>query len=217
MSNKQTLNISPRNQDRIDFLERGIQAGNKYKGDKPDMTNWTYLDVGCNTAEMTLLIHEYNKFAVTECVDVMTTAEFKKAAAPGVLESDLIYRKVRGGNKIPFTAKSVDLITCFQSIHHFQDTLGMLKSINHVGKPGALLYIRDHDADAKDTKLVNYLDAIHVKYGDNPAEIQYRSRKQLTTLLKSAGFKLIEYLDYPANSPNPQATYHAIYVKTRNV
>lgn len=204
---------SSRNRDRIEFLNNAIKFAEKKYKVKSNLTKWHYLDVGCNTAEMTLAISKFYKFAVTCCTDVMTPAEFKKNAAPGVIKSNIVYRKVQFDYKIPFPAESMDLLTCFQAIHHFTKPVEMLESIYKVLKPNGLLYIRDHNADPKNKKLVKYLDGIHEYYGDDPSTITYRSAVQLTKVLKTAGFELIKYFYYRPINPNPQATYHAIYRK----
>ena len=49
---------------------------------------------------------------------------------------------------------SVDLVTCIMSMHHFRDFNQMLKEISRVLKPGGYLFIREHDVDIQDFKLI---------------------------------------------------------------
>lgn len=140
---------------------------------------------------------------------------------------------------IPLGDSSVDLITCFVSIHHFQNV--MLKEISRILALGGFLVIREHDANPD---MIAYLDGIHlmdalsrrewsvgqvsITQNENLSDQErteklyssfqgldiwsgYFSFNSISKTLTSLGFELIAKREYQGN--NPQALYHACFRK----
>ena len=53
--------------------------------------------------------------------------------------------------------KSVQLVTCIMSMHHFRDFAQMLSEIKRVLRPGGYLFVREHDVPANRPKLAQTL------------------------------------------------------------
>lgn len=108
---------------------------------------------------------------------------------------------------------SVDLVTCFVAIHHFQDPVLMFQEICRILRPAGLLFIREHDVTSQ--SLAVRLELMHRMYSDPDYPCYFRSRDSLAHTIKSFGFKLIGSHQYDFNF-NPQALYHELYLYTSN-
>lgn len=170
----------------------------------------TYLDVGCGNAEITSQIANTFKIEKIYGADVYSPEEYKNIKTDPFIEYHQII-----DNKINLPDHSVDLITCFMSIHHFIDFDKMMTEIHRVLKPRGWLFFREHNVPKEASKLRTQLDELHIKFPDHPGGIiNYWERHELKTALENKhGFKHLANSDYPKNINNPKAIYHSLYLK----
>jgi 2-polyprenyl-3-methyl-5-hydroxy-6-metoxy-1,4-benzoquinol methylase len=89
-----------------------------------------------------------------------------------------------------------DLITCFESIHHFgEHTDNILHNIYNLLSPRGLLIIREHDVSSEQVSVISYLEWVHLTYTlVNNEHLQsltpscYRSNSELEELMIKVGF-----------------------------
>ncbi len=168
----------------------------------------TFLDVGCGNAEITVAIAQAYQIPAggVYCADVFPATEFTTQTVQ--------YSQVKD-NHIDLPDQSMDLITAFVAMHHFENFDAMMKEINRILKPGGYLFFREHDVPlTRNEVIVKYLDELHTKYADHPGgPINYLNRANLkSTLVTDFGFIHIDDLDYPYPS-NPQQLYHSLFKK----
>lgn len=159
----------------------------------------TYLDLGCGDGSITTAVGKHLKAKNVFGADVD-------------MKSDINFNYLRViNNQIPLADNSVDFITCFVSIHHFEQIHLMFLEIDRVLKDGGLLYIRDHD-------IINMTDytvitLMHIFYAASQPDAGYSgyycSRSELHKYLERRSYNLIATHKY--RSPNPQQIYHSLY------
>lgn len=165
----------------------------------------TFLDVGCGDATITVEVGKiYNVEKMYGC-DVFPVSEFKAIEC-----SNFTYYQVVE-NKIPLEDGAIDLVSCFVSIHHFDNFPAMAREINRVIKPGGYLFIREHDCDPSNTKLVEYLDDMHKKFPDHQGDTYYWSKVNLRKVLEENGYEFLGEDTYTGY--NPQQIYHSLFKK----
>ena len=122
---------------------------------------------------------------------------------------------------LPFSNNSIDLVTCYMSMHHFTDPHLLFGDIQRVLMPGGYLFIREHDVvNTLSDNLIPYLDLMHmmefirsgIDITDNITSIyrRYWSRSELDSLLAKFGFQAVSSQQYLARY-NPQRIYHTLY------
>ena len=125
------------------------------------------------------------------------------------------YRQLKD-DVIPLPDNSVDLITVFMAIHHFENFDKMISELVRVLQPSGFLFIREHDVAAGDKVLKATLDNMHKSFSDHMTTgvLNYWPRAELKARLIE-GWKLKHVLDddYPPSVPNPQSIYHSLYAK----
>lgn len=196
----------PTNVDKRDF-RKSERVTHLLKLLKPNTQITSYLDIGCGNAEVTAQITKEYKIHQTYGVDVYDASDFK-----AIDDTTINYKQVID-SKIDVPDNSIDLITCFMSIHHFVNFSTMMKEMIRVLKPGGFLFFREHDVPESNKKLKSFLDKKHEEYPDHPGGIiNYWSRPKLKYyFVNNCAFKHIGDSDYPARNPNPQAIYHSLY------
>lgn len=169
----------------------------------------TFLDIGCGNAEITDEIAKFFKIPNVYGADVYPTLKIDPDRP--VVQLTQYYQVTN--NHIPLPDHSVDLITCFMSVHHFDEFKLMVQEICRLLKPNGFIFLREHDVPKNNQRLINFLNDKHTQYPDHSGPIHYWSRvdlrKELTTQYH---FICIAHSDYPRNIPNRQAIYHDLYV-----
>ena len=180
---------------------------------KPRRKVWSLLDIGCGNAEITNQIADTLRIKYPYGADVYDEKQFK----PPHEKSRVKYIQVKTdeGSKIDLPNNSVDLITCFMAIHHFQDFQAMMDEICRVLKPKGWLFIREHDVPEHHLALKETLDQLHLKFPDHPpGPINYWPRTKLKQKLTDEfQLKHLADSDYPSKINNKQAIYHSLFFK----
>jgi ubiquinone/menaquinone biosynthesis C-methylase UbiE len=165
----------------------------------------SFLDIGCGNAEITdeigQLLHITNVYGA----DVFPTLKRDPS------ESKTQYHQVVD-NQINLLDHSIDLITCFMSIHHFENFPKMMTEIGRLLKPDGLLFIREHDVPPTNGCLIQELNEKHKQFPDHSGPINYWSRSDLhKELIDHYHFIHLADSNYPKHINNKQAIYHALY------
>ena len=104
---------------------------------------------------------------------------------------------------------SVELVTCFMTLHHLEDLSGGLSDIKRILKDDGLLFIREHDVSPKNDQLKEFLVNKHLKYND--VYQNYYSKDELISRLESFGFEHLADSIYTPGTSNPQHIYHSMF------
>jgi ubiquinone/menaquinone biosynthesis C-methylase UbiE len=171
-----------------------------------DFTASDYLDVGCGDGSITIAVGRRVGAIRITGVDIHDH-----------ISNDYSYINVAKCNyRLPVPDASYDLITCFVSIHHFEDQR-LLTEIARVLRPNGFLVIREHDVDSS-PDTVPYLEMVHwvdsVSRNDLDSLQQYCgffSYEDICKTLSSLGLSTQAVVRYP--EPNPQKLYHASFQK----
>ena len=223
----QTVDIG-RAKARASFLGYLLDIYTRETGITPNFQ--TYLDVGCGSGEITSEVQDEFDIPETYAADIIPIQ------CPERLPLDVVESKGVGtveqkgrkkeptfilikDDKIDLPDNSIDLVTAYVAIHHFENYQKMLNEIVRVMKPGGLLFIREHDA--KPDKQP-FLDLVHSavmagrdKFNEEFVQTYFSSfttKPELIKSLESFGFDFIGDLTYDKSIPNPQNLYHALFV-----
>lgn len=159
-----------------------------------------YIDIGCGDGEITTEIH---KAYVNPQKGITLGIDYKNELFPDSGKGRIDKRKKINlinydGVNIPAKNNSVDLITCFQSLHHIPNKMNTIKEIARVVKKNGIVIIREHDAQTEDDK--KYIDIQHILYGYlkddnkyilNNYKAYYESLNSYVKKFKSLGFQCI--------------------------
>ena len=187
-----------RNSERVSHLLKIFRPNRKVN---------SILDIGCGNAEITSEIAKVFDIKQVYGADVYDKSVFQQSDKTTNVE----YKQVID-NKIDIPDHSVDLITCFMSIHHFADFGQMMKEICRILKPKGWLFIREHNVTSYELEC--FLNDMHLKYPDHPGgPINYWEREDLkATLYKDYKLRHLCNSDYPARMKNTQAIYHSLFI-----
>jgi ubiquinone/menaquinone biosynthesis C-methylase UbiE len=193
--------VAVRNSERLSHLINVFQ---------PHRSVTSILDIGCGNAEITQEIANYYKIKTVHGADVYPEKDFKQPDQ----NASVKYHQV-ANSQIDIADKSIDLVVCMMSIHHFDDFHKMMVEICRILKPRGWIFFREHDVGKDDHELKKTLDEMHKQYPDHPGDnINYLSRTELARKLKeNYRFRFIKASDYPKHIRNKQAIYHALYLK----
>lgn len=186
--------VKKRSSDRVNHLEILLEPQNKE-------SIGSFLDLGCGNGEVTKEIATKFKIEQIWGSDVYDS----KQAPEGVN-----YLQVEN-NQLGLPDDSVELLTCFMTMHHFEDFDLMMQTITRVLKPGSYLFIREHDVPPGNLKLKKTLDDLHKKFPDHAGPINYWSRDDLRKELAKHGFRHLGDSNYPKECRNWQAIYHSLF------
>jgi len=168
------------------------------------------LDVGCGNGDITSSIASVYDIPATDvhCADVFDPANFTG-------NKSMTYHQVVGNSLSFLPDQSIDLITAFVSMHHFEDFDAMMKEINRVLAPGGYFFFREHDVPTtRNEILIKKLNKMHEEFSDHPeGPINYLNRNNLKdTLINDYQLEWIGDSDYTGG--NPQRLYHSLFKKS---
>lgn len=176
------------------------------------LRQFSYLDLGCGDMSITNSIADRYLPDQTFGVDVFNHPNEGKftygASTP---------HYVNAKNYLPFLNNMFSLITCFVSIHHFEDLYTSLKELTRCAKIGALLFIREHNvtnqATADYLELVHFIDEILREKKGLPDDYfsRYNRKETLVKILGFFGWEEIGTESYDADK-NPQMIYHSLFI-----
>jgi SAM-dependent methyltransferase len=147
------------------------------------------LDIGCSNGFF-LEVMKDNGFE--EVYGVEPGEEPKKIARQDV--RDNIHTGFYGAGLYP--KDNFDLITCFQTLDHLSDPLGMLKNMFENVKPGGHVYMIMHNTKALQAKLFGEKSPII-----DVEHIYLFNKENLPALCQKAGFKVVSVFDVKNGYP----------------
>lgn len=159
----------------------------------------TYVDLGSGDGKICQQICEYFNITAVYPFDVESNSD-----------SVIIYN----GRNLPIQCQSIDLMTCFMSLHHIEPLKDVLLEMERVCHIGSYLFIREHDiSNENDALYVDLIHLIHQRLRQQKSTfLRYLSRDNLRKLLITLGFQEVatEYYD---DRSNPQRIYSSLYYK----
>lgn len=175
----------------------------------------TYMDIGAGDCEITAVISQELKLKKSETFGIDYIGKPSDKASKNVT-----FHLVKPGDKIPIPSGNIDLITAFQSLHHFQDIQYKLEEITRVANKNAIFIIREHDID--DMSIYRPLvDVEHLVYmicfekmswhtAIEEYYAHYRTKNEWTRMLSNLGWQLDKIID---SRDSPTNYYYGIYSK----
>jgi len=160
------------------------------------------LDIGCGDGTITAEIAMVFKIGTVYGADVQPDHPIPQLTH--------YYQVIN--NQINLPDHSIDLITCFMSIHHFEQFEPMMNEICRLLKPIGIFFFREHDVPANNHQLIQQLNEKHRQFPDHSGPIHYWSRAHLREILTQRyHFVHMADSDYPPHMHNKQAIYHSSY------
>jgi ubiquinone/menaquinone biosynthesis C-methylase UbiE len=153
----------------------------------------TYLDFGGNTGEISSVIASFLKLQKNNAYSADVDKWFGRIADKKY--KNITYITLREYQPIPLPDKSIDLITCYQVLHHIKEVEYIISEFKRVCKK--LLIIREHDCrDNIDRTVIDLEHSIYEVVIENDPNIQflndyeayYKSIDEWTDLLGKYGF-----------------------------
>lgn len=189
--------------DRIEHVMTTLQRAQK------TVSGGSLLDLGCGGAEIT------EEMAKTLQLSQVCGADLSSQPPSGTGQVMTSYYPVVD-HRIDLPDHSMDIITCFMTIHHWDQMSPMMAEVRRILKPHGLFFFREHDVPSEDHTLKDQLDHIHQQYPDHQdtsGEIHYWSREDLRHQLEDTyRMSHLADSDYPAHMNNRQAIYHSLYM-----
>ncbi len=141
------------------------------------------LDIGCSNGFFLEVLKDNGYGGVYGCEP---STEAKEIARADVREG--IHTGFYGPGLYP--ENFFDLITCFQTLDHLSDPLGMLKNMYINTKPGGNAYLIMHNTKALQAKIFREKSPII-----DVEHIYLFNKENLPELCKKAGFKVVSVFD----------------------
>ena len=142
----------------------------------------TVMEIGAGTGNFLALFSE----VASRLIAVDVTDEMLRTARQSFPDMDLVQGD---GARLPFTSKSVDVVSCAQMLHHVHEPLPLLKEMRRVSKPDGAVLVIDQAAPESYEKaaFMNELETIR-----DPSHAASRSPSTLRILLQTAGLEVVD-------------------------
>ena len=147
------------------------------------------LDIGCSTGFFLEVLKDHG---YDEVYGVEPGEEPKKIARADV--RDNIHTGFYGPGLYP--PDHFDLITCFQTLDHLSDPLGMIKNMYTNLKPGGHVYMIMHNSKALQARIFGEKSPII-----DVEHIYLFNKDNLPELCKKSGFKVVSVFDITTGYP----------------
>lgn len=152
----------------------------------------TILDIGCGTGQLLLDIRdrceEVRLHGLDLCPGMVRTARQLLGAEPVLVVGD--------SGCLPFADRSMDVVVCTHSFHHYPDQAAVLREMARVLRPGGRALILDGD---RDTPWGWLLYDVFVVWAEG--SIQHCSAVTMRKLCRAAGFRRIAQFQSMPLSP----------------
>lgn len=191
-----------------------------YIKEKPEV----YVDFGAGDCIITEVISGKIKANKTYAIDIPCCSKIDTAPEDKPHES--IELEVGVNEPFPLENNTVDLITCFQSLHHTKDLKMKLQEMSRIMKPGGILIIREHNLTDKNLEYLIEIehfiyDIVLMKMSYEDAVQDYKgtqllSRNKWNEYIKSYEFENIYTFEPPYMKKNPTESYYAVYKKNKS-
>ena len=129
------------------------------------------------------------------------------------------YIALKPNQIIPLQDNSIDLVTCFQVLHHIEDVHFVLAELSRICK--GYLIIREHNCENDDDRMfcdlehsmfeITFEKQINLRF-INDYIAWYKSKEEWNKLLLQFGFSFIQTIKYPYKK-TPTNYYYACYKK----
>jgi hypothetical protein len=202
----------------------------------------TYCDIGCGDGTISSAVADYIKSKVNYYADIhlpeetegtleLTPSDSPEKTPSGTPESKTTpLHETRTPPKTTFIQidekncvlkevenDSVNLITCFMSMHHFKNLSAMIAECDRIAKSNCKLLIREHDANES---VVPYLDFVHLLYlaqknlSYEDFYAAYYSRVGLRNALEHHGWTHVDDYVQINEASRSQNVYYSLFVYT---
>ena len=105
----------------------------------------SYVDIGCGNCQITDQISQALSASRTVAADIAPYERAKYTLRS--CKTKMHYVQIdQQRSKVNVRTSSVDLVTCYMSIHHFEAQAAMFAEIKRILKPDGFLFVREHDA-----------------------------------------------------------------------
>lgn len=212
---------------RVNHIKSILKNQISFNEHKKD-SKFTYLDFGCGDADITVGIKNFLKIKAYQTI---AADKIKWIDNENIKQHDITKLILEDNyEKIELKNTSINMITCFQSLHHIENIDLVLKEFSRITKENGYLIIREHDSDCMFTKYLidfeHYIFEISLKDDNYDKCLEfyknykayYRSRFDWTQLMYKHGFKYCKNIEYPEikSQKNPTHYYYAAYQKMIN-
>lgn len=111
---------------------------------------------------------------------------------------------------------TVNLITCFMSMHHFRNLHQMMNECNRIAATNCVMIIREHDAHES---VIPYLDFVHLIYlaqknlPHNEFYAGYFTKRELRQTLEAYGWRYVNEYIQTNETGKTQQIYYSMYTR----
>lgn len=149
------------------------------------------LDIGCGAGHLSFaLAPQLRRMVALDPSPNMITTVAEAARARGLA----IETRQAGAESLPFDAHSFDLVSSRYSAHHWLALEAALRQMRRVVRPDGFALIIDTLAP-EEALVDTHLQAMELLR--DPSHVRNRSASQWTSLLREAGFELVEHQQWP--------------------
>ena len=117
----------------------------------------TLLDVGCGDGSIMYKLRDAGLVKRVMGIEIETWSQISRDSSKNNPDINIINDKAP---IFPIADGSIDMITCFYSLHHFTELDRMMKEIARVCKKGGFVLIQEHDIWTRNQALI--VDFVHI-------------------------------------------------------
>lgn len=139
------------------------------------------LDIGCGTGHLISLLSKNKKadyVGLDLSSEMVSVANKKKIKYATFVEGS--------ADKLPFSKKSFDIVTCSESFHHYPDENKAMREAYRVLKKGGYYVVADKDVG----NLVWYHNFYNRRF-KNTGDCNFSNLRRAKKLMKKNGFQLV--------------------------
>lgn len=149
------------------------------------MPGCTYLDHGCGSGKITREIADYLGADIVYGVDIYSHEL--------LAERNIISVNPSAEGHIRLPDNSVDIITCFLSMHHVDLQEITTQELVRILRPGGTLLLYEHDYDGSPI-LKKYLDAVHLFYQIYGTQNEFENANDISRQAKKITLSSVDWI-----------------------